>query len=119
MADIPRLSLTKLLENDALESEQLFRACRETGFFLLDLTGSRVGENMLDDAENIFGLSQKILGLEQEELGKFPFKPKLSLYGYASFMLPIQASNVYAPLRKVVEYILKPTENEVTNVSVK
>ena len=81
VADLPRLSLTKLFENDALESEQLFRACRETGFFLLDLTGSKAGEDMLDDAEKGFELSRGILGLESEELERFPFKPKESLFG--------------------------------------
>ena len=81
VADLPRLSLTKLCENDALESEQLFRACRETGFFLLDLTGSKAGEDMLDDAEKGFDLSRGIFGLESEELEKFPFKSKESLFG--------------------------------------
>ena len=51
---LPSLSLSKVLENGAFESEQLFRACRETGFFLLNLTGSSAGETMLDDAENVF-----------------------------------------------------------------
>ena len=81
VADLPCLSLTKLCENDALESEQLFRACRETGFFLLDLTGSKAGEDMLDDAEKGFELSRGIFGLESQELEKFPFKPKESLFG--------------------------------------
>lgn len=97
-ADLPRLSLTKLLQNDALESEQLFRACRETGFFLLDLTGSGAGENMLDDAEKVFDLSRTIFGLESEELEKFPFKPKESLFGYASSMLFDQPSDAYVRL---------------------
>ena len=98
LADLPRLSLTKLLENDAFESNQLFRACKETGFFLLDLTGSGAGETMLDDAEKVFDLSRMIFGLESEELERFPFKPKESLFGYVSTMLFDQASNAYVPL---------------------
>ena len=87
--------------NDVHESEQLFRACKETGFFLLDLIGSSAGETMLDDAANGFDLNQKSFGLEQEELGKFLFRPKESLYGHVSPMLSDQASDVYDPFCKL------------------
>lgn len=80
LADVPRLSLSKLLENDILESERLFRACREIGFFLLDLTGSRAGESMLDYTEKVFDLGQKIFGLGQEELMKTSTVPKEGLH---------------------------------------
>ena len=83
VADLPQLSLCKLLENNIVESEKLFRSCRESGFFLLNLTGSSVGKDMLRNAELGFELSQKLFGLEQEELGRYTLNVEESLYGYA------------------------------------
>ncbi|KAL6720889.1 hypothetical protein ACLMJK_002814 [Lecanora helva] len=82
VADLCRISFSKLLDNDAPESDQLFHACRETGFFLLDLTGSDMGERMLDDAEQMFHLAENLFMLDQEELGKYPFLPDKGLVGY-------------------------------------
>ena len=83
VADLPRISLSKLLEHDAHESEELFRACKEVGFFLLDLTESNVGETVLDDAEKAFDLEERIFALSQEELEKFILESSdRFLYGY-------------------------------------
>ena len=89
VADLPRVSLTKLQQHDVDESARLFQACTEIGFFLLDLTGSSTGETMLDDAGNSFALSQEIFDLEQEELGKYPFIPKNGLHGYVPLCLSL------------------------------
>ena len=84
VAELPRISLTKLLENNTHESEELFQACREVGFFLLDLTGSSAGETVLDDAEKTFDLEERIFALSQEELSKYIFESSADrfLYGY-------------------------------------
>ena len=82
VADLPRLSLSKLLKNETLESEQLYRSCREIGLFLLDLKGSHVGDTLLGDAENVFRLGEEIFGLEQDQLAKFLLNPSESLCGY-------------------------------------
>lgn len=82
IARLPRVSFGKLLADDAAESEQLFRACRENGFFLVDLRGSGEGETMLKDAETAFDLSEKIFEIDQQELAKDAFKPPTSLFGY-------------------------------------
>ena len=81
MADLSRLSLSRLLEHDTSESEQLYRACKETGFFLLDLTHAEIGEAMLDNAEIIFQLSEELFKQDTNELEKFPFIPQKSLCG--------------------------------------
>lgn len=82
VAHLPRVSLAKLVANDDAESAQLFRACRETGFFLVDLRGSGEGETMLKDAELAFDWSEKIYQIDQEELMRHAFKPPESLFGY-------------------------------------
>ena len=79
---LPRLSFIKLTGNDDAESQQLYQACREIGFFLLDLRCSNEGEVMLTDVEAIFALNQKIHELDQEELMQHAFKPPKDLFGY-------------------------------------
>ena len=81
VANLSKLTLSKLLEHDVAESEQLYRACKDTGFFLLDLTDSSIGEIMLDNAESIFQLSEELFNHDKDELDKFPFVPEKSLCG--------------------------------------
>ena len=82
VADLRRLSFSKLLANEDSESEQLFQSCRETGFFLVDLRGTSEGEVMLKHAETAFQLNEKIFELEQEELNEHAFEPSVSLFGF-------------------------------------
>lgn len=89
IANLPRVSLGKLMANDEAESEQLFQACRESGFFLVDLRGPREGEMMLKDAEVAFDLSEKIHEVDQAELMKYAFKPPGSLFGYVAPKSPL------------------------------
>ena len=97
VADLPRVSLGKLIANDDAESEQLFRACRETGFFLVDLRHSCEGETMLKDAELAFDLNEKIYEIDQGELMKHAFKPPGSLFGYVfPGLLLSDSANVYS-----------------------
>ncbi|MCJ1250985.1 hypothetical protein MMC30_008215 [Trapelia coarctata] len=81
-ANLPRISLGKLTGNDDSESSKLFQACKTSGFFLLDLSGSSEGETALKDAEAVFDLGQEILDLKQEELMKYLYRPPESLFGY-------------------------------------
>ena len=80
--DLKCLSFTKLLNNDAIESKKLFEASQDTGFFLIDLKGSKDGETMLEHARTAFELNKKIHDLEQAELKQYAFKPPTDLYGY-------------------------------------
>ena len=81
IATLETISLMKLLAYDMLESEKLFGACRETGFFFLDMTDSEQGEIMLHHAEEAFDLDAAILDLDQEELSKYAFRPPSDLFG--------------------------------------
>lgn len=80
--DLPRISLAKLVADDDAESAQLFRASKETGFFLLDLRGTGEGETMLKDAEATFDLSEKVFDIDQAELMKHAFTIPGGVFGY-------------------------------------
>lgn len=82
VGDLPWVSLGKLLANNDTESEQLFQACREIRFFLVNLRGPREGETMLKDAEATFDLSEKIYEIDKGEVVKHAFNPTGSLFGY-------------------------------------
>ena len=88
VADLRCLSFGKLLADEESESERLFRSCRETGFFLVDLRGTSEGETMLKHAEMAFELNKKIFELDQEELTKHAFQPPGSLIGFVHFETP-------------------------------
>ncbi|KAL8711895.1 MAG: hypothetical protein Q9220_003839 [cf. Caloplaca sp. 1 TL-2023] len=80
--DLERLKFPKLLLNDRDESQKLFRACRETGFFLLDLRGCEEGETMLKHAERVFDLNEEIHKLDENELKQYPSHPPADLFRY-------------------------------------
>ncbi|KAL8947580.1 MAG: hypothetical protein Q9222_006158, partial [Ikaeria aurantiellina] len=80
--DLERLGFAKLLANDHNESQKLFEACRETGFFLIDLRGCDEGKTMLKHAETAFNLSEKIHKIDEDELKRYNYNPPADLFGY-------------------------------------
>lgn len=81
IADIPVISYKGLLSNSSIESEKLLNACREHGFFLLDLRDSEEGKALLNDAESMFKISNAIFDLGQDELMKYVCNPPRDLRG--------------------------------------
>ena len=74
--DIPtmslsRTSLSRLMGGDKAESEGVFRACKADGFFLLDMRHSVKGEELLEQAEKMFGVNKALFEEDEEELPKF------------------------------------------------
>ncbi|KAL9064534.1 MAG: hypothetical protein Q9157_007794 [Trypethelium eluteriae] len=51
VAQIARISLEKLANKDAQEAKAVFDACTSLGFFLLDLRGNSVGEELIKDVD--------------------------------------------------------------------
>lgn len=98
--DLPRISLARLATDDDAESAQLFRACKETGFFLLDLRGTGEGEIMLKDAEATFDLSEKVFDTDQAELMKHAFTIPGGVFGCVHLGFFCQAHPIYA-LRRI------------------
>jgi hypothetical protein len=103
VADLPILLLDKLCEDDEDETKKLFDACREYGFFLLDLRSSKAGETLLHDAERMFELTTTTLNLNQSVLDKYAYNPPKDLLGYVTHENPLlrylEPSDVYPKIQ--------------------
>ncbi|PLB54131.1 oxidoreductase [Aspergillus steynii IBT 23096] len=72
--DLKRVSLAALEQKCPVEGERLLAACKEWGFFLLDMDGSDQGTALLRDAEEMFGLTADLSTLDEETLNKYHHK---------------------------------------------
>ena len=81
VADIPAISFDKLKSGSDGESERLYEACREHGFFLLDFDNSEEGAVLLHDAERMFDLTKETFELSQPVLEEYASKPPKDLLG--------------------------------------
>lgn len=81
-APLLRLSLAKLLAGDSAEYERLFQASVEIGFFYLDLQGSEHGTALLNDADGLFEVGEKLFELGLEEKKRYDFSTQNSYFGY-------------------------------------
>lgn len=108
-APLLRISLQKLLDGDADEEERCWNACRELGFFYLDLRSqaggvsytegidhaegidnsslgdASLGEALLSDADQLFEVMKHFFDLSVEEKVQFDFKDKGSYFGYKGY----------------------------------
>lgn len=80
-AKLQTTSLRKLLEEDTLEQDRVFEACKSRGFFYLDLTGCESGETILRDADKLARVAEQTFTLPLEEKQKYKPLPK-SQWGY-------------------------------------
>lgn len=86
-APLVRLSLKTLLSPSSsspeslAESASLFRAAKDLGFFYLDLRGVEVGEQILADAERLFGVGAEVFGLEGGVKDGFDWSSEGSYFG--------------------------------------
>ncbi len=74
VAQLSRISLKKLLSDDEPESEALYKSCKVSGFFLLDVTGTPQGEEILRDVTEAFEMAETLFGMDLKEKTKFPYK---------------------------------------------
>jgi isopenicillin N synthase-like dioxygenase len=81
-APLLRLSLTKLLKHDGEEFHRFCKACKDIGFFYLDLRDLEEGESILCDADKLFKLSEQLFALDAEEKKKYDLSEKKSYFGY-------------------------------------
>ena len=63
VAELKYISLARLRSHDKAESEALFTACKEDGFFLLDLRGDDKGEKILTEAGSLFDVGKTLFDL--------------------------------------------------------
>ncbi|KAF2865912.1 oxidoreductase [Massariosphaeria phaeospora] len=82
VVDLPILSLHKIGAHDGNEEKRLLDACGEYGFFVLDLKGFQIGDNLLSNAEHMFDLTAATLGLDESVLNDFAYNPPGDLLGY-------------------------------------
>ena len=75
ICELSKLLYSSLLENDLIESEKLFEACKETGFFLLDLRRTKEGESLLEDAEGVLQVDRELSALDILEKSIYASKP--------------------------------------------
>lgn len=99
-APLLRISLKKLLEGDTDEKQRCWEACCQLGFFYLDLrtclsliqnenstvdTGSMSGDNLLQDADQLFEVMEGFYELDVQEKIKYDFKAQGSYFGYKGY----------------------------------
>jgi hypothetical protein len=70
-APLESISLSNLEAGDQDVSCIFFDACRNLGFFYLDLTGSELGESIIRDAESLHALQQDFFALPHEIKDKY------------------------------------------------
>jgi hypothetical protein len=81
--ELPRLSLSKLISNEAEQSRALFDTFRTHGFALLDMQGCAQGEALLEEAEKMFEITREVtIDLDLEEKMKYVPTPPV-IFGYA------------------------------------
>ncbi|KAI7529475.1 Clavaminate synthase-like protein [Hortaea werneckii] len=103
-APLLRLDLNRLLQGNHQETEKLWNACRDIGFFYLDLRDGQAGKRdsfqeekqeadeavtsqldgigLLEDAAHLFALAEKLFMLPTEEKQQYDFKDRGSYFGY-------------------------------------
>jgi isopenicillin N synthase-like dioxygenase len=83
-APLLRLSLASLRSSPE-ESNRLFTASKDLGFFYLDLRNDPLGELLLAESSQFFDLAPKFYDLGREELRKYDYKNLGSYMGYKGF----------------------------------
>ena len=78
-----KLSFKKLLDGDVEESNRLFEASKELGFFYLDLCDTPEGIPILEDFDKLFRIGEQLFDLDVEEKQKYDFSGLRSYFGYA------------------------------------
>ncbi|KAI4710241.1 hypothetical protein J4E89_004692, partial [Alternaria sp. Ai002NY15] len=97
-APLLRISLQKLLDRDEEEQNRCWQACRELGFFYLDVRSSNIhsngdsnntydspavdGDALLQDVDMLFEIMRDLYDLDVSEKIKYDFKDQGSYFGY-------------------------------------
>lgn len=82
-AQLPIVSLAKLSSHLELEIKAMFKACQQSGFFILDLNGDTVGEEMITELDRIFGVIAETMKLSHEDKEKYHANLPEKFWGYA------------------------------------
>ncbi|MCJ1321121.1 hypothetical protein MMC15_006465 [Xylographa vitiligo] len=84
-APLLKLSFKKLQNGDGEESDRLFEASKQLGFFYLDLRDSLEGDSILEDVDHLFRIGEQLFDLDVEEKQKYDFSGEKSYFGYKGY----------------------------------
>lgn len=70
-APLVSVSFAKLEAGDKEASDAFFKACKELGFFYLDMLGSELGETIVAEAEKLNTLQKEFFKLPNEVKDKY------------------------------------------------
>lgn len=90
-ANLEKISLYKLLNDDEDEGQRLFKVCKETGFFYLDMMDHPKGKQMWEDACTACRAGQDVLPrvpMQEKKLYKAPAGVRVLDQGYIPKSLP-------------------------------
>ncbi len=59
--------MSRISSDDAGYAHEVFETCRTTGFFLLELGGEEIGDNLIKEIDAMFDISNDVFDLEVEE----------------------------------------------------
>ena len=111
IAPVPQVSLSKLQAGDATECKKVFEACKNEGFFHLDLTTSPdLGQPLLSCAEKLYPKASEFADMPLSTKFEYLINPQIdghgSLSGWKPAMTDIrsQADNSGALLLKPGEH---------------
>ncbi|KAK6392573.1 hypothetical protein LTR65_003704 [Meristemomyces frigidus] len=92
-APLVSVSLAKLESGDKEASDAFFRACRELGFFYLDMLGSELGEKIVSEAEQLNAFQKEFFKMPYEVKDKYG-RPHLDpFYAYRYNDLDVKDEN--------------------------
>ncbi|KZO93877.1 Clavaminate synthase-like protein [Calocera viscosa TUFC12733] len=91
-APLVSISLAKLEAGDKAESDAFYEACKNLGFFYLDMSGSTLGERIVDGAEKLHKVQQEFFKLPNELKEKYGTNMD-KFYAYRFFPLTIRDPN--------------------------
>ncbi|KAK7701640.1 hypothetical protein SLS64_010088 [Diaporthe eres] len=81
-ASMSTISLEKLNSGDEAAARDLLAACQELGFFLLDLNGDTLGNELIDIIDQLFLASKDIMDLPLAEKEQYLHDAPRSFLGY-------------------------------------
>ena len=65
--EVPKFSLSRLSSGDSIYTRKVFETCRTTGFFLLALDREETDDNMTEEIDAMFDISNEVFDLETEK----------------------------------------------------
>lgn len=80
-ANLESISLNALENDSSSEGARLFDACRQYGFFYLNLEATATGQELLEVVGKLFPLSKEVFELSQEEKQQYDLKDKGLFFG--------------------------------------